>query len=119
VQEHGGGGPRRGPDREPDREPDDQAAASGAVARYLRVRGRVQGVFFRSATRQTAGRYGVTGWVRNHPDGSVEAWLEGDARAVEEVQAWVLAGGPPSAEVTDADVRAAEPEGHDRFEVRP
>jgi acylphosphatase len=100
---------------------EDPAVTDGpgdVVARYLRVRGRVQGVYFRSATRQTARRFGVTGWVRNHEDGSVEAWLEGHGEAVEAVEAWVHTGGPPSARVADVEVRTVRPEGHDRFEVR-
>jgi acylphosphatase len=88
------------------------------VARHLRVRGRVQGVYFRSSTRQTARRFGVTGWVRNREDGSVEAWFEGDGAAVEAVEAWVHTGGPPAAEVVDVEVRVVTPEGFDRFEVR-
>jgi acylphosphatase len=88
------------------------------VARHLRVRGRVQGVFFRAATRDHARRSGVAGWVRNVEDGSLEAWLEGDPEAVEAVEAWMLAGGPPRAEVADAQVRTVPPEGYDRFEVR-
>jgi acylphosphatase len=96
----------------------DQQVAPGTVARLVRVRGRVQGVYFRSSTRQTARRHGVTGWVRNVEDGSVEAWLEGEPGAVDDVETWMLAGGPPAAEVVDAEVRSAEPEGHARFEVR-
>jgi acylphosphatase len=88
------------------------------VARHLRVRGRVQGVYFRSATRQTARRHDVTGWVRNDDDGSVEAWLEGHAEAVEAVETWVAAGGPPAAEVVDVDVTPVDPAGFDRFDVR-
>jgi acylphosphatase len=90
----------------------------GTVARHLRVHGHVQGVYFRAATRQTAHRFGVSGWVRNVADGSVEVWLEGAADDVDAVETWVLSGGPPSAEVVDADVRWVEPEGHTRFEVR-
>jgi acylphosphatase len=90
----------------------------GTVARHLRVHGRVQGVYFRAATRQIAHRFGVSGWVRNGEDGSVEVWLEGAAEDVDAVETWVLAGGPPSAEVVDADARWVEPEGHTRFEVR-
>jgi acylphosphatase len=106
-------------DRGQDTTPDSaQEAAPGTVARHVRVRGRVQGVYFRSSTRQTARRHGVTGWVRNVEDGSVEAWLEGEPGAVDDVETWILAGGPPAAEVIDADVRSVEPEGHARFEVR-
>jgi acylphosphatase len=88
------------------------------VARHLVVHGRVQGVFFRTATRQVAQRCGVAGWVRNLPDGTVEAWLEGDPDDVETVEAWVHAGGPPAAEVSDVDVSPQEPTGHAGFMIR-
>lgn len=87
-------------------------------ARHLVVHGRVQGVNFRAATRQTARRHGVVGWVRNRPDGTVEAWLEGEADAVDQVWAWISTGGPPAAEVDRVDVDAVDPAGHERFEVR-
>ena len=51
------------------------------VARHVRIYGRVQGVFFRAWTREEAERLGVTGWVRNCPDGRVEAHVEGDETA--------------------------------------
>lgn len=66
----------------------------------LTIRGRVQGVWFREATRIEAERLGVRGWVRNCPDGSVEAVLEGDAAAVRELEAWCQHG-PPAARVTE------------------
>ena len=53
--------------------------------RRVVVRGRVQGVFFRDSMRERARAHGVAGWVRNRPDGSVEAVLEGPAEAVERV----------------------------------
>jgi acylphosphatase len=87
------------------------------VARLLVIEGRVQGVFFRAATRHTALRHGVAGWARNRPDGAVEVWLEGDAAAVEAVEAWVHAGGPPAANVVDVEVQTVEPIGADTFEV--
>ena len=65
---------------------------------HLRVYGLVQGVFFRATMREVARHYGVRGWVRNVPDGSVEAVLEGPRRAVEEVVKWALRG-PPAARV--------------------
>lgn len=65
---------------------------------HLRIYGRVQGVFFRATMREVATHYGVNGWVRNVPDGSVEAELEGPRRAVEEVVKWALRG-PPAARV--------------------
>ncbi|NOZ89106.1 MAG: acylphosphatase [Crenarchaeota archaeon] len=65
---------------------------------HLRVYGRVQGVFFRANMQRVAREHGVTGWVRNVPDGSVEAVLEGRRRDVEEVVKWALRG-PPAARV--------------------
>ena len=59
---------------------------------HLRVYGLVQGVFFRANMQRVARRHGVRGWVRNLPDGSVEAVLEGPRRAVEEVVKWALRG---------------------------
>jgi acylphosphatase len=95
-----------------------RAAAGDRVARQLRVHGHVQGVYFRSSTRQQARRHDVTGWVRNADDGTVEAWLEGPADAVEAVETWICAGGPPSAVVDEVDVAPVEPAGFERFEIR-
>jgi acylphosphatase len=67
------------------------------------VSGRVQGVFFRASTRDVAVRYGVRGFVRNLPDGRVEAVLQGDRDAVEKVIAF-LREGPPGAHVEEAVV---------------
>ena len=87
-------------------------------ARYVVVHGRVQGVFFRSATRRTAQHHGIAGWVRNLPNGSVEAWLEGAPDAVEAVEAWMTTGGPPSAVVEDVEVEHRTTRGYVDFEVR-
>ncbi|MBP2146680.1 acylphosphatase [Methanofollis sp. W23] len=70
---------------------------------HLFVRGRVQGVFFRDATEETARQHGVTGWVQNLPDGRVEAVFEGEAEDVEAVLA-VCQRGPPAARVTGVEV---------------
>ena len=56
------------------------------------VTGRVQGVFFRAAMREQADRLGVTGWVRNEPDGSVRAHLEGPDQAVDRLVDWCSVG---------------------------
>ncbi len=90
---------------------------ASAVAKRVVVRGRVQGVFFRDATRGEAERAGVTGWVRNRDDGSVEAHLEGEPGPVAELLAFVERG-PERARVERVEVEDAEPEGHGRFAVR-
>ena len=76
------------------------------IARRVVVRGRVQGVGFRYATLEVAQAAGATGWVRNRRDGAVEAFVQGDAAAVESVVAWCCQG-PPVARVTDIDVAEA------------
>ncbi len=81
------------------------------------VRGSVQGVFFRDGTREQADSAAVDGWVRNLPDGSVEAVLEGAPEAVETVLAWCRSG-PSGADVRDVDVEPLEPTGARGFEVR-
>jgi len=64
------------------------------------VTGRVQGVGFRASTAAEAHAYGVTGWVRNLADGSVELEAQGDETQVTALLAW-CAQGPPVARVTD------------------
>ena len=71
---------------------------------YLRIEGRVQGVYFRASTVSEARRLRLTGWVRNSPDGSVEAVAEGEQAQIEELIAWCRQG-PPGARVTLVDVR--------------
>ena len=86
------------------------------VRRRVVVHGRVQGVFFRDSLRERAQSRGVAGWVRNRPDGSVEAALEGEPDAVEGVVAFMRAG-PRGAEVERVDVAEEEPEGLTGFDV--
>jgi acylphosphatase len=71
---------------------------------HVFIKGNVQGVYFRQNTKQVATRYGVTGWVRNLPDGRVEAIFEGGKMAVTEVIEWCHIG-PPKSRVDDVDVR--------------
>ena len=88
-------------------------------ARRVRVivRGRVQGVAFRAWTVDAARSAGVTGWVRNRSDGTVEAAFEGERGAVDELLAFVRCG-PPAARVTGVDVFDEPPTGDARFEIR-
>ncbi|MFA5313136.1 MAG: acylphosphatase [Methanomassiliicoccales archaeon] len=69
----------------------------------VRFRGRVQGVHFRDFTRRFARKHGVNGWVRNMPDGSVEALFEGDGDAISEVIR-LLSEEHPKAQVDHIDV---------------
>lgn len=89
---------------------------SEVVRRRVEVRGRVQGVFFRETTRREAARHGVTGWVRNRPDGTVEAVFEGHPDAVDALVAWTRHG-PRSARVEGVAVFQEPPEGLERFTV--
>ena len=70
---------------------------------HIRVSGIVQGVFFRHHARERAIELGVTGWVRNLPDGRVEAVLEGEDRAVDRMVAFCRKG-PPGAHVTGVEL---------------
>lgn len=90
---------------------------STTVARHLVVTGRVQGVFFRASTRDRARAAGVTGWVRNRPDGSVEAHLEGPSDAVQAVESWVRGGGPRGAVVDTVDAEDVAPAGAGEFTI--
>ena len=81
------------------------------------VSGDVQGVGYRYTMRMVAREVGVTGWVRNRRDGSVEAEVEGSDAQVDEVLAW-MAEGPPGSQVQSARVTAAEPQADRGFEVR-
>ncbi len=85
----------------------------------LRAHGRVQGVFFRDSMRAEAERLGVSGWVRNDPDGTVEALVSGEPAAVDALVAWAH-DGPAGARVERLDA-TDEPLAGDAppsFEVR-
>ena len=86
---------------------------------HIIVKGRVQGVFFRASMREVSLANGVTGWVRNLPDGrSVEAVLEGDWDSVEKVLCWSLRG-PPGARVEEVEIRFEKYKGEFKtFEIR-
>lgn len=85
--------------------------------RHYKVSGLVQGVFYRAATRDKANELGLSGWVRNMPDGSVELVARGSEALLDELQSWLWQG-PRHAQVTEVAVREAEAESFNGFEVR-
>ncbi|MBO6767932.1 MAG: acylphosphatase [Erythrobacter sp.] len=87
------------------------------TARHLIVHGRVQGVFYRDWTVETARDHGLAGWVRNLPDGTVEAHLEGDGEAITRMIA-AMHDGPPRAAPTQIEQLNAEPQGLGGFTRR-
>ncbi|HYA55501.1 MAG TPA: acylphosphatase [Nitrososphaerales archaeon] len=86
------------------------------TAVHVRIRGLVHGVSFRSSMAQLASDLGVRGWVRNLPDGTVEAFLEGDDRKVKRVVDWAKLG-PPRARVDRVEVEPATPRNHRDFRI--
>ena len=87
------------------------------MAKHLLISGQVQGVGFRYSMAEEAERLGVTGWVRNRRDGTVEAVIDGQAAAVEALLAWARRG-PPAARVSDVTISEAGGT-FARFEMRP
>lgn len=82
---------------------------TGPGARRVVVHGRVQGVFFRASTRERARGLELSGWVRNDPDGTVTAHLQGEAHAIDELLDWIRDGGPRLARVDRVEVEDVEP----------
>lgn len=91
------------------------------MAAYVRahvfVSGLVQGVFFRSSTQRVARDLGLAGWVRNLPDGRVEAVFEGDEASVRRAVEWCWKG-PSGASVAGVEVRYEPVEGEADFSIR-
>ena len=84
----------------------------------VRISGRVQGVFFRDSARKEAEGLGLTGWVKNLPDGRVEALFEGPSRGVRQMIEWCKEG-PPQASVEGVETDFEAPGGDlEGFEVR-
>jgi len=69
---------------------------------HVVIEGMVQGVFFRAGTREESGKLGLTGWVRNCPDGRVEAVFEGNQEKIDLILAWCRKG-PPGAVVRNVE----------------
>lgn len=91
--------------------------STSRVRRRVIVHGAVQGVFFRDTCRSTATRHGIAGWVRNRPDGTVEASFEGPPEQVQSMVDWAGVG-PPMARVDHVEVIDEPAEGGDTFEIR-
>ncbi|OFZ70995.1 MAG: acylphosphatase [Betaproteobacteria bacterium RBG_16_58_11] len=79
------------------------------TTKHLRLSGRVQGVFFRESMCREAAKLGVSGWVRNRRDGSLEAMLQGEAAQVEALVTWAKRG-PPAAQVESMEISEGEGE---------
>lgn len=85
---------------------------------HVYVTGEVQGVFFRDSAREKAEKMGLSGWVKNLPDGRVEALFEGPSKDVREMVRWCEEGPPPaSVESVDSEYDAARGD-LSGFEVR-
>ena len=87
-----------------------------AMAARVKVLGLVHGVSFRASMARLATDAGVRGWVRNLPDGSVEAFLEGDARSVRRVIDWARTG-PPRARVDSVESEETTPRNYKDFRI--
>ena len=82
------------------------------------ISGRVQGVFFRAETKKTADSLNINGWVRNLPNGCVEALFEGDGQQIQQMITWCWKGSPGSA-VTHVETQACnDTDQFDSFEIR-
>lgn len=91
---------------------------TGKVCAHVFVSGRVQGVFFRAETKKTADSLGVSGWVKNLPDGRVEAVFEGDEDTVKKAIEWCRSGSGYS-RVDDIEIEWEPPSGeHESFEIK-
>jgi acylphosphatase len=89
----------------------------GRVRRRIVVHGRVQGVWFRESARRRAEQLGLSGWVRNRPDGAVESEVEGSPDELEVFVSW-FGHGPPDARVERIEVEELETHGDTRFDIR-
>ena len=90
--------------------------SAARIARLAVVHGHVQGVFFRDSCRRRAQSLGVTGWVRNRNDATVEVYAEGSPEAVAALIEWCREG-PRGAYVEHVDVSEQEPEGVRDFRI--
>ncbi len=91
---------------------------SEKVRVHIIVSGQVQGVFFRDYTQKKAQSLGITGWVKNLPDGKVEIVLEGEKERINQMINWIKVG-PPLAKVTNLEIEWQKcQEEFDHFEIK-
>jgi len=86
------------------------------ISMHCFVRGRVQGVWFRASTQEEAKRLGITGWVRNLPDKSVEVFASGTPMQIKQLHEW-LQKGPELAEVSEVTYEELPHQAFERFSV--
>ena len=84
--------------------------------RYLLIKGRVQGVYYRASAKDIARKNGLTGWIRNTPDGHVEAIASGNEDQLELFINWCRQG-PRGARVTEVDIQLVEDAEFDSFKI--
>ena len=84
---------------------------------HVIISGEVQGVWFRASTKQKAEELGLTGWVRNTPNGCVEAIFEGEEDIVNKMVDWCY-NGPPMAKVDNVEVKKQKTVGFKDFSIR-
>ena len=87
------------------------------ITKRLVIHGRVQGVYFRDSMRQQARQLGITGWVRNRSDGTVEAMVSGDPGEIDNIVEWARHG-PAKAKVTDVQIEEGKGP-FDNFDLLP
>ncbi|MFH1156576.1 MAG: acylphosphatase [Pseudomonadota bacterium] len=85
---------------------------------HVIISGKVQGVFFRVATQQTARELGITGWVKNLPDGTVEAVFEGSDMEIQQMMLWCHSG-PPGSRIDKISIKTSTAcPGFSSFDIR-
>jgi acylphosphatase len=90
---------------------------TATLCAHFRVRGRVQGVFYRASAEATARRLNLSGWVRNAEDGDVELVACGPAARLDELEKWLWQG-PANAQVTSVEHTSLPPQNFRGFEIR-
>jgi acylphosphatase len=95
---------------------DTSISTPNQVRAHVLIEGRVQGVFYRASTQQAAQAWGILGWVRNLPDGRVEAVFQGNQTNIEKMVTWCHQG-PANAEVTHVTVDWQAPQSEEAFRI--